>query len=72
MRKYSFKLNLEHLKAETPKLARRIGFTLLSVSSFIGGYEMYQGNKQIASIAFGIGVVGHILTSFFKVNQEGE
>lgn len=69
-KKYSFKLNLEHLKAETPKLARRIGFTLLSVSTFIGGYEMYQGNKQVASIAFGIGVVGHVLTSFFKEGEQ--
>lgn len=66
MKKYSFKLNWEHLKAETPKFARRIGFTLLSVSTFIGGYETYQGNKQTAAIAFGIGVVGHILTNFFK------
>lgn len=66
MKKYSFKLNWEHLKAETPKVLRRIGNTLLGVSTFIAGYEAMQGNTKIATAAFVIGVVGKTFVEFFR------
>lgn len=69
--KHSYKINWEHLKAETPKVMRRVGNTLLALSAFIAGYELYVGNQIMGAIAFGIGLVGKALVEFFKVNDNG-
>lgn len=49
----------------TPILWRKIGDSLLAVSSFIAGSGILTENKNVAIIALSVGVVGKFLTNFF-------
>ena len=49
----------------TPKKMRRLGDALLSVSTTITGFAIYEGEKWVAIAALATGVVGKFLTNFF-------
>ena len=60
----------------TPKKWRKLGDTLLAVSTAITGFAMYENVKWVALTALITGVVGKFLTNFFteeeiQVNKRG-
>ena len=60
----------------TPKKWRKLGDTLLAVSTAITGFAMYENVKWVALTALITGVVGKFLTNFFteeevQVNRRG-
>ncbi len=57
---------LSNYNAPTPKFWRRLGDSLLSVSSTITGFAIYNEMDWLAYLALGTGVVGKFLTNFFK------
>ena len=49
----------------TPNKWRKLGDTLLGVSTTITGYSLYVDLKWVAAVALALGVVGKFLTDFF-------
>ena len=49
----------------TPKKWRKLGDTLLAVSTTITGYAVYEDIKWVALTALTTGVIGKFLTNFF-------
>ena len=49
----------------TPNKWRKLGDTLLAVSTTITGYSLYVDLKWVAATALALGVVGKFLTDFF-------
>ena len=58
-------MNLKMYYAPTPKKWRKIGDTLLAVSTTITTYAICSDFKWIASTALAMGVVGKFLSNFF-------
>lgn len=56
----------------TPAKWRKIGDTLLAVSSTVTGYSVYNQMKSIAITALCLGVVGKFLSNFFTENEPKE
>ena len=50
----------------TPLKWRKLGDSLLGVSTFITGFAYYNNNDTVMIIAISIGVIGKFLTNFFK------
>lgn len=53
----------------TPKNWRRLGDTLLGISTTITGFTIYNDERNIAMIALICGVLGKFLTNFFVDNN---
>jgi hypothetical protein len=66
-KKYSFGLN--QLRKETPLILFKIGNTILTLSTFITGYEFYQNDPKMALYSLIGGVVGKTLTELFGHND---
>ncbi len=49
----------------TPKKWRKLGDSLLAVSTFVSAYAITDDVKWLSLTALGIGVVGKFLTNFF-------
>jgi hypothetical protein len=49
----------------TPTKWRKLGDTLLGVSTTITGFAIYENEKWIALTALALGVIGKFLTNFF-------
>lgn len=49
----------------TPVFWRKIGDSLLAVSTFVVGFGMFTDNRTVALVALCVGVVGKFLTNFF-------
>lgn len=49
----------------TPSKWRKLGDTLLGVSTTITGYSLYVDLKWVAGVALALGVLGKFLTNFF-------
>ena len=49
----------------TPNKWRKLGDTLLGVSTTITGYSLYVDLKWVAGVALALGVLGKFLTNFF-------
>ncbi len=49
----------------TPSFYRRIGDSLLAISTFVVGFGIATDHDWIGYTALGIGVVGKFLTNFF-------
>lgn len=50
----------------TPKLYRKLGDALLSVSSMITGLAIYEEMKWVAITSLAIGVIGKFMSNFFS------
>ena len=59
MKKITFKLKNIHLP--TPPFLKKIGHTLLSVSTFVAGFALLQGKPWIATVSFLTGLLGTII-----------
>lgn len=60
------KFGLKELKKPTPKLMKRIGASLLSVSVFVSGYAFYNNQEYIGIFGLVTGVVGTFITNMFS------
>jgi hypothetical protein len=68
-RKVTF--SLRNLNRKTPKILFRIGNTLLTLSTFVTGYEFYQNDTKMALYSLAAGVIGKTLTELFgSPNQD--
>lgn len=56
-------------QSPTPKKWRQLGDALLSVSTMITGFAIYEDQKWVAIVALSIGVAGKFLTNFFKKEE---
>lgn len=52
--------------APTPKFWRKLGDSLLTISTSITGYAIYSNNHYLGYAALVTGVAGKFLTNFFK------
>jgi hypothetical protein len=59
------KFGLIHFYKPTPVKVRKIGDTLLGISTFVAGYAITAGYKEIAIAGLVAGVIGKYLTSMF-------
>ena len=59
----SLKVISEKFHAPTPAKWRKVGFALLSVSSFISGCGVYSDVKWVAYTGLATGVLGTFLTN---------
>lgn len=50
----------------TPNKWRKLGDTLLAVSTTITGFSLYADLKWVAGVALVLGVLGKFLTNFFS------
>lgn len=64
------KFGLKHYYKPTPKKVRKIGDTLLGVSTFICGYAITADIKWVAVTGLVIGVAGKLFTNFFSNEDE--
>lgn len=60
----SFKF--KNLKKSTPAKFVKIGVALVSVSAFIAGYGLTQGNEIVGYIGLGLGVIGTLFVNMFN------
>jgi len=58
-------MKLKNFYSPTPAKWRKLGDTLLGVSTTITGYSLYVDLKWVAGIALVLGVLGKFLTNFF-------
>lgn len=64
MKNYVF--GLSHYAKPTPKNLRKLGDSMLAISTFLAGFTMVEGwNKWIAVAVLFTGVAGKFLTNFF-------
>jgi hypothetical protein len=63
---YNMKLSVKNYWHPTPLALRKLGDSLLAVSTFIVGYSILEQHKWLAFTALGLGVLGKFLTNFFK------
>jgi hypothetical protein len=54
----------------TPKKWRKLGDSLLAVSTMVTTYAIAEDMKTFSLIALGIGVVGKFLTNFFTEDDK--
>ena len=64
-KKNTMKFSWKGYYEPTPKLLRKIGDTLLAISSFASATSTINDDKDLAIAFLVIGVVGKILTNFF-------
>jgi hypothetical protein len=60
------KMNMDGYFKPTPEKYRKLGDALLSVSTMITGFAIYEEYKWLAFGALLIGSVGKFLTNFFN------
>lgn len=58
-------MKLKNFYSPTPTKWRKLGDTLLGVSTTITGYSLYVDLKWVAGVALALGVLGKFLTNFF-------
>lgn len=58
-------MKLKNFYSPTPAKWRKLGDTLLGVSTTITGYSLYVDLKWVAGVALALGVLGKFLTNFF-------
>jgi len=58
-------MKLKNFYSPTPAKWRKLGDTLLGVSTTITGYSLYVDLKWVAGVALVLGVLGKFLTNFF-------
>jgi hypothetical protein len=56
----------EKYKKPTPWLFRKIGDSLLAISSVVTGYAIVEESKILALSFLAIGVLGKFMSNFFK------
>lgn len=65
MKERKITFSLRNLRKKTPLLIYKIGNTLLTLSTFVAGYEYYSNEPKMALYAMIAGVVGKTLTELF-------
>jgi hypothetical protein len=61
------KIGRKEYDKPTPKKLRRLGDSLLAVSSFVAAYSLTGSLPQwVGLAALGVGVIGKFLTNFFS------
>ena len=65
MNKEKIKLSLKGYAKVTPVKYQKLGDALLSVSTMITGFAIYEDYKWLAFVALLIGSAGKFLTNFF-------
>lgn len=63
--KNSWKLKFKGYYEPTPQLFRKIGDSLMAISSAVTGYAIVEDSKALALTFLIIGVVGKFLSNFF-------
>jgi hypothetical protein len=58
-------MKLKNFYRPTPAKWRKLGDTLLGISTTITGYSLYNNLQWVAGIALVLGVLGKFLTDFF-------
>ena len=58
-------MKLKNFYTPTPKKWRRLGDSLLGVSTTITSFSIYNDMKEIAIAALLLGVIGKFLSNFF-------
>jgi hypothetical protein len=58
-------MKLKNFYGPTPAKWRKLGDTLLGISTTITGYSLYNDLKWVAGVALVLGVLGKFLTNFF-------
>jgi hypothetical protein len=61
---------LSRYYSPTPKKWRKLGDSLLAVSTMVTTYAIAEDMKTFSLIALGIGVVGKFLTNFFTEDDK--
>lgn len=64
------KFGIKEFRKPTPKIMKKIGASLLSVSIFISGYAFYNSHEVVGMIGLGSGIIGTILTNMFSDGSE--
>ncbi len=64
------KFGLKEFNKPTPKLMKRLGTSLLSVSVFVSGYAFYNSHEVVGIIGLVSGILGTILTNMFSDGTE--
>jgi hypothetical protein len=67
-----FSLSKSSYGRPTPELYRKLGDALLSISTFITGFAIYEEMKWLAFTALIIGSAGKFLTNFYSVTDTAE
>lgn len=58
-------MKLKNFYRPTPAKWRKLGDTLLGISTTITGYSLYNDLQWVAGIALALGMLGKFLTDFF-------
>lgn len=61
-----------HYWKPTPLLMRKIGDSMLAVSTFAAGYSLIQGMEKISFVLFITGAFGKFLSNFFGKSENDE
>lgn len=59
------KFGLKHLLKTTPKVLKRLGNSLLAVSTFVAAYAFYNEEKWVAIMGLISGIIGTLLCNMF-------
>lgn len=62
--------SLSKYYSPTPKKWRKLGDSLLAVSTMVTTYAIAEEMKALSLIALGIGVIGKFLTNFFTEDDK--
>lgn len=62
--------SLSKYYSPTPKKWRKLGDSLLAVSTMVTTYAIAEEMKTLSLIALGIGVIGKFLTNFFTEDDK--
>lgn len=60
------KFGLKEFRKPTPKVMKRLGASLLAVSTFISTYAFYNNHEYIGITGLVFGVVGTLLANMFS------
>jgi hypothetical protein len=63
------KLSANGYYKPTPAKLRKLGDALLSVSTAITGYAIYEEHKIFALAALAAGIIGKFLTNFYSEDE---
>ena len=64
------KFGTKEFRKPTPKIMKRVGASLLSVSVFVSSYAFYNSHEYIGVIGLGSGILGTIISNMFSNEKD--